>query len=60
MGVSAGRTGDHVHGWCGLKIARYCNVVQALQAWHMTVVALVLVGGVYINLIPLDYPWPNV
>jgi hypothetical protein len=50
----------HVHGWCGLKIARSCSVLQALQAWHMTVVALVLVGGVYINLIPLDYPWPNV
>jgi len=27
VGVSAGRTGDHVHGWCGLKIARYCNVL---------------------------------
>jgi hypothetical protein len=41
----------------GVGIARSCCVVQA---WHITVVALVLVGGVNFNLIPLDHPWPDV
>jgi hypothetical protein len=40
VGVSAGRTVHHVHGWCGLKIdPAMCNI-YVLQAWHMTVVAL--------------------